>query len=279
MGDTFRLGRIRGIPIGMHWSVLVVAGLIAWALGAEGLPSLDAGHPAVEYFVTAGLVTVVFLVALLLHELGHAVVAQRLGTRVEGITLWLFGGMSKLGSDNPSAAAEWRIGIAGPLVSIVLGLGFLVAAAGIEAVAPSALASTALAWLGVINLVLAAFNLLPAYPLDGGRVLRALLWAHHGDRLRATEQVVAVSAVVCAGLVLLGLAMAVLLGAWLNGFWMAAIAWFVRTAGRNEAEAVRRDEVARHGPRGPAPLVGPELRRALAAPGAAPPATSASGGP
>lgn len=262
MRDSLHLGSVRGIPIGMHWSVLVIAGLIWWGLATEGLPSLHEGHGAAEYWIAATAVTVAFFACLLLHELGHALVAVRLGTGVAGITLWLFGGVSKLSSDNPTAAAELKIGIAGPLVSLGLGVVFLAAGAGVEVLAPSALAVTALAWLGVINLVLGVFNLLPAYPLDGGRVLRAALWATSHDRLRATEQAAAVGAVVAYLLVAAGLVM-VALGLWVNGIWFALIGWFVRSAGRNEAAMVRQDEQRRHGPRGPAPLHGADLRRAL----------------
>ncbi|MEZ5142878.1 MAG: site-2 protease family protein [Acidimicrobiales bacterium] len=262
MRDSIHLGTIRGIPIGMHWSVLLIAGLILWGLATEGLPTLHEGHSSLEYWIAATLVTVAFFACLLLHELGHALVAVRLGTGVSGITLWLFGGVSKLSSDNPSAGAELKIGIAGPLVSLGLGVAFLAAAAGLEVLAPSALAVTALAWLGVINLVLGVFNLLPAYPLDGGRVLRAALWAASHDRLRATEQAAAIGAVVAYAMVAAGLAM-VLVGLWINGIWFALIGWFVRSAGRNEAAMVRRAEEERRGPIGPTPLRGPELRDAL----------------
>ena len=123
--------------------------------------------------------TAAFFASLILHELGHAIQARREGVRTEGITLWLFGGVAKLGGEFPSAGAELRIALAGPLVTLVIGSAALLLTAAWPQ--PGAVRSVMFAWLGYINVALLVFNLVPALPLDGGRVLRALLWARTRD--------------------------------------------------------------------------------------------------
>ena len=170
MTTSIELGRIFGIRIGVNWSWLVVVALIVWTLAVGIFPSTNPGLSDGTYVVMAVAAAVLFFTSLLLHELGHAVQARREGMEIEGITLWLFGGVAKFRGTFPSAGAEFRIAIAGPLVSLALGVMFSLGAwlvpadESIDAVA---------AWLGYINLTLLFFNLLPALPLDGGRVLRS----------------------------------------------------------------------------------------------------------
>ena len=174
MTSSITLGRIAGIRIGIHWSWLVVFGLITWSLATAVFPDQNPGLGDSTYIVMAVVAAVLFFTSLLLHELGHAFQARREGMEIDGITLWLFGGVAQFRGMFPTAGAEFRIAIAGPLVSLVLGAGFVgiaVAIAGVEEVDGIA------AWLGYINLALLVFNLLPALPLDGGRVLRSALWA------------------------------------------------------------------------------------------------------
>jgi Zn-dependent protease len=164
------LGRIFGIRIGINWSWLVVFALIAWTLASGIFPDTNPGLRHGTYVWMAIVASTLFFASLLLHELGHAVQARREGMEIEGITLWLFGGVAKFKGMFPSAGAEFRIAIAGPLVSLALGLLF---ALGAWAVSTREAVDSVAAWLGYINLTLLVFNMLPALPLDGGRVLRS----------------------------------------------------------------------------------------------------------
>jgi len=168
--------------------------------------------------------------SLLLHELGHAWQARREGMEIDGITLWLFGGVSQFKTRFPSAGAEFRIAIAGPLVSLVLGVVFvLLALAGL----PSAVDGVA-AWLGYMNLILLVFNLIPALPLDGGRVLRAALWQARGDLGWATRVATDVGRGFGYLFIGLGIAMFIFQGS-VSGAWLAFIGWFLFQAASAEA--------------------------------------------
>jgi Zn-dependent protease/CBS domain-containing protein len=176
---------------------------------------------------------VVFLASLLAHEMGHALVAIRSGVRVHGITLWLFGGVSKLDSEATTPADELKIALAGPAVS--LGTAVLAGAGALatHAVGAPDLLVAALTWLATINVVLGVFNLMPAAPLDGGRVLRAVLWRRSGDHLSAT--VSASNAGRVFGMVLIGLGvLQAAAGAAGAGLWMVFLGWFLLSAARAE---------------------------------------------
>ena len=230
MTSSIELGRIFGIRIGINWSWLVVFALLLWTLASGVFPSTNPGLSDGTYIALAIVAAVIFFVSLLLHELGHAVQARREGMEIEGITLWLFGGVAKFKGDFPSAGAEFRIAIAGPLVSLALGLlfsGIAVAVTGVEVVDAVA------AWLGYINLTLLAFNLLPALPLDGGRVLRAALWQARGDFRWATRAAATVGRGFGYLLIALGIAMFVFQGSF-SGAWLAFIGWFLLQAATAE---------------------------------------------
>src|ERR671934_1087550 len=164
MGESIALGRIAGIRIGINWSWLVVFALITWSLASGVFPSTNPGLSHGTYIAMAIAAAVLFFTSLLLHELGHAVVARREGMEIEGITLWLFGGVARFRGMFPSAGAEFRIAIAGPLVSLLLGVGFVLIA--LVPGLPRAVDGV-VSWLGYINLTLLVFNLIPALPLDG----------------------------------------------------------------------------------------------------------------
>lgn len=237
MHESFRLGRIAGIPIGVNWSVLIIAALLAAGLAGGALPDEAAGYPTGVYWFVGTLTALAFFGSLLAHEMAHALIARRNGMPVEGITLWLLGGVSRLGGDAPSAPVELRMAIAGPATSLGLGLVLLgLAAAGGPLNAPR-LVTVAVGWLGFINVVLGVFNLAPAFPLDGGRVLRALLWHIHGDRLRAT----ATAAAAGRGfgyLLVAGGVLAATAGYVFNGLWFVLLGWFVVMAARSEQAQV-----------------------------------------
>jgi Zn-dependent protease/CBS domain-containing protein len=234
--DSLRLGRIFGIRVGLNWSLLLVFVLIAWSLAAGLFPAQTRGQSSVAYWTAGVIAAVLFLASLLAHELAHAVVAQRLGVRVEGITLWLFGGVARLSGVGNSPRAELAITIVGPLTSLVLGGAFLLIG---QAFGGSAnLAGTAASWLGLINLILAIFNLLPAFPLDGGRILRSLLWSRWGDMVRATVLAARVGRAFGFLLIALGVADFFLSGNVINGLWSVFLGWFLLAAARAEESDV-----------------------------------------
>ena len=185
MGQSFSLGRISGIRIGMNWSVLLIVALLAYGLAAGQFPAEVPHRPEAEYVVAAIVTAVAYIGSLLAHELAHSLVARRNGVQVEGITLWLLGGVSRLQGEMPNPAAEVRVAGIGPLTSLVLGGVFMLVAWLLHGAGVAGVAVAALAWLGGINILLAVFNVIPAAPLDGGRLLQAVLWAITRDRLKA----------------------------------------------------------------------------------------------
>src|SRR5919108_4352748 len=230
MGDSFSLGRIAGIRIGVNWSWLVVFALITWSLATGVFPNTNPGLGDGQYVAMGVAAAVLFFTSLLLHELGHALEARREGMEIDGITLWLFGGVAKFRGMFPSAGAEFRIAIAGPLVSLVLGLLFL----GVPMLLGlPATVDGVLFWLGSINIALLVFNLLPALPLDGGRILRSILWYARGEFASATRIAAGIGRAfgylfVAAGVALLVFASPV------TGIWLAFIGWFPLQAARAE---------------------------------------------
>ncbi|HVM17060.1 MAG TPA: site-2 protease family protein [Gaiellaceae bacterium] len=231
MTSSIRLGRIAGIDVGLNWSWLVVFALVVWMLGVHVFPREVAGLEQGTYFAMAVVAAVLFFASVLAHELGHAIQARREGMEIDGITLWLFGGVAKFKGMFPSAGAEFRIAIAGPLVSLAIGVAFLGLAALVEL--PRAVLGV-VAWLGAINLILLVFNMLPALPLDGGRVLRSALWGARGDFGWATQ----LAANIGRGFGFVFIALGLLLffqGAGIGGIWLAFIGWFLLGAASGEA--------------------------------------------
>ena len=206
MNQTVPLGRVAGIRVGMHWSVLVMVILFGWLLGAQELPAMTPHQPTAAYWAAAVPCAAVFMAALLAHELAHSLAARRYGVPVTSITLWALGGVSELGREPPTARADLRIAVAGPAASLGTGLVSAGLAAAVHAAGGPALAVAALAWLAAMNVLLMVFNLLPGTPLDGGRILRAFLWRRHGNRVRAAQSAAAAGRVVGAALMALGAA-------------------------------------------------------------------------
>jgi Zn-dependent protease/CBS domain-containing protein len=242
VNPTFQLGRIAGIRISANWSWLIVFALITWSLASAVFPSQNPGLSDGEYVVMAVAAALLFFASLLLHELGHALQARREGVEIEGINLWLFGGVAQFKGSFPSAGAEFRIAIAGPLVSLALGILFVLVAgfAGL----PNAIDGV-IAWLGYTNLILLAFNLLPALPLDGGRVLRSALWHLKGDLQWATSVAAAIGRGFGFLLISLGLFMFIVEGAF-SGAWLAFVGWFLLQAATAEARYIATQQ-ALHG--------------------------------
>jgi Zn-dependent protease len=235
MTASLRFGRIAGIPVGASWSALLIALLFAWSLGGELLPAQVPGLVPAAYWLAGAAGAGLFLGSLLAHEVGHALVARRAGLRVRGITLWLLGGVAQLEDEPASPGDELRVAIVGPAVSLALAGAFGLAAAALSVAGAPALVVVVAAWLALGNAALAVFNLLPAAPLDGGRVLRGLLWRHHGNRVRASVTATRAGVWVGAGLVGYGL-LGAFTGWGIGTLWTALVGWFLVVAARQERE-------------------------------------------
>ena len=234
MNESIHLGRIGRTRIGLNWTLIPIAFLITWGL-ADGLPHEVAGYPTGAYWAAGILTALAFYASLLAHELAHAVVARRHGLSVPGIVLWLFGGMAQIEGDSPDAGSEFRMAVVGPLTSFLVAGLAAGAAWTLSWLGVLPLAVAALGWLAGINLLLGAFNLLPAFPLDGGRVLRAILWRRSGNRQRATLSAARTGRVMGLGLVAFGLYEA--LTGNFNGLWLAMIGWFISGSATQQAMA------------------------------------------
>ncbi|GMU78393.1 MAG: putative zinc metalloprotease Rip3 [Acidimicrobiia bacterium] len=233
MHESIRLGTVRGIAIGLNWSVLAVAGLIAYGLADGVLPEVAPGYRPGAYWAVAIGAVLCFFASLLAHELGHSIVAQGQGVVVEGITLWLFGGVAKLRNEAHTHQAELKIATAGPAVSVALALVFAGIALAADTAGAPELTVEAFTWLALINGMLAVFNLAPGAPLDGGRILHALVWRSTHDRNRATR--VSTGAGRVFGYLLVGLGILMVLNGAIGGIWLALVGWFVISAARAEA--------------------------------------------
>lgn len=234
MKQNLRLGRVAGISVGVQWSALVIVALIALTLATGILPAALPHRPPALYWAVALPGAAVFLACLLAHELAHSLVAQHYGIKVRSITLWMLGGVSEMENEAPDARTDLAVAAAGPLTSLALGGLFGIATMLASAVNANELIISLLLWLAVINVILGVFNLLPGAPLDGGRVLRAILWRRYHSRSRA--DLAAANAGRALGLTLLfvGFAEIVFLGT-TTGLWMMLIGWFLMSAARAEA--------------------------------------------
>jgi Zn-dependent protease/CBS domain-containing protein len=230
---SMRVGSIDGIVIRIDWSILVIFWLLMWSLAVSGLPELASGYSAAEYWFAAVVTTMAFFASLLAHELSHCVVARRQGLQVRDVTLWLLGGVSTIEQESQTPAGDLRIAIAGPVMSLAIGVIALVVAATFLATDLPALLVAGVAWLGSVNLLLALFNLVPAAPLDGGRVLRAVRWRQTGDRMRGALDAVRAGRIFAVVLMTLGFT-ELLFGADISGIWFLLLGWFLLGASRAE---------------------------------------------
>lgn len=226
-----RIGRIFGIDIYLHSSWLIIAALVMWSLASAALPADFPEVTAGARLIMAGAITLLFFLSLLAHELAHSVVAMARGIPVHRITFFLFGGMAQTSKESRSPGEEFFIAIAGPAASFLLAaLFFMVWYLG-QGAEWSPLVVGSAAYIGVLNLVLGVFNLLPGFPMDGGRVLRAIIWKITGSVTRATR----LASVVGAGMAWLLMAYGVLemvTGDAMGGVWLVFIGWFIRHAAR-----------------------------------------------
>ena len=232
MTDSIRLGRVSGIPVGLHWSLGVFAALVAANLAQYFFPQFAPGL-AGPIYLFAGIAAAFLLAgSILAHELGHALVARRGGVGTDGITLWLLGGVARLTAQPRTPRHAFEIAVAGPLVSVALGAASGALALGAYLAGFPALVVALLGYLGAVNGLLAAFNMIPALPLDGGRALQAWKWSRGGDSDVATIEAAKVGRTI--GFVLVGLGLLQLGSGFGNGLWTALIGLFVLTQARRE---------------------------------------------
>jgi Zn-dependent protease len=233
---TLRVGRLGGIPIGVQPLWLVIVALITVSLGAAYYPDQAPGLSPVACYGLGLLSALLLFASILLHELGHAVVARRHGVEIEEIDLWLLGGVARMSSYPKTAGDELRFALAGPGVTLAIASVFALIAAALPASTPDAVTAV-ISYQLFVNVAILAFNLLPAFPLDGGRVARALIWRHSDDLLRATTLAASIGRGLGYGMVGLGL-FAALAGGF-GGLWLALIGIFVIAAAKAEADGLR----------------------------------------
>jgi Zn-dependent protease/CBS domain-containing protein len=241
MRSNIKLGKISGIEIGLHYSWFVIAALIAFSLG-QHFRQINQSWSASEIWITAIVTAGLFFVTLLLHELAHSLVAQKRGLKVTDITLFALGGVSQIQDDATDAKTEFWVAIAGPIASVVIGLGCLGIALGFgwrRSADPQNVVTAVLVWLGYINISLAVFNLIPAFPLDGGRVLRSIVWAITKNQVRSTRIAARIGEVVALLFVVDGI-WKYFSGGGLGGLWIAFIGWFLLDAAKASYSQVKK---------------------------------------
>lgn len=246
MHSGIRLFRLAGIDVFLDWSLIIIFTLISLSLGLGVFPQWHPDWSTSTAMMTALVAAVLFLASVLAHEFSHALVGRARGMTVNRITLFIFGGMAHLESEPADWKSEFWMTIVGPLTSLLLGAVFLLlglAAAGpmnpeqpaafVQGLSPLA---TLLLWLGPVNIILGLFNLVPGFPLDGGRILRALIWGATGDMRRATRyaarggQLFAWLLMGSGFAMILGLRVPVFGTGLVNGLWLAFIGWFLHSA-------------------------------------------------
>ncbi len=228
-----RLGRLAGIEVSADLGVLVIGTLLAWSLAAGILPESVPGHVGATYWSVAAVGAIAFLASLLGHEMAHSVVARRNGLTVKGITLWMLGGVAMLSGETKGPGAEFRIAAAGPAASLLIG-GIFWGVAELGSGTLPELWVVMLGWLGVINIFLAAFNLLPGAPLDGGRILGAILWKIRGERAAGLFGAAQVGKVLGILVIVAG-GVEVIYTENFSGVWLILIGVFLYNAARSEA--------------------------------------------
>lgn len=224
-GGGILIGRIRGIEIRVHWSWIFIGWLVTWVVGAEIIPEFQPGIDDALRWTLAVIASLLFFSSVLLHELSHSVVAQRYGMRVPSITLFVFGGVSSLGEEMKTAKQEFRVAIAGPLMSWVLAAIFGALWVGLRTTEISVVPG----YLALVNFALGAFNLLPGFPLDGGRVFRSIIWGRTNDLVKATRVASLVGSGIAYLLIALGLVNIFALGLF-GGIWYVLIGFFLLSA-------------------------------------------------
>ena len=225
--SSLQVGRVAGIRIGIHYTWLIIFLLMSSSLYIAFKQEMT-GWSDITAMLTAAITSIVFFASIILHELGHSIVAIRNGINVRSITLFIFGGVAQTEKEADRAIVEFKIAIAGPAVSLALAFLFLMLRNLLTQ--PGSPFFVAFDWLATINLIVAVFNLVPGFPLDGGRVFRALVWGISGDEAKGMRVAVMGGRLVAYGLMGWGLYSTYLTGNFINGIWLVGIGWFLLSA-------------------------------------------------
>ncbi|MFZ5364494.1 MAG: CBS domain-containing protein [Patescibacteria group bacterium] len=238
MHNSFSLGRIKNIEIKIHYSWFLILFLIVWSLASFYFPQNYPGWTETAYWLSGGIAAFLLFLSVLLHELSHSLIGKRRNIIVKSITLFIFGGVAEMVSEPKKPADEFDMAIAGPVASIILAGIFWGISSFEIGVAGTAIAS----YLFLINVILAVFNLIPAFPLDGGRIFRSALWAKFKDIERATRRAVGVSRFIAFLFTLWGIKL-LLENNFLSGLWVILISWFLLQAAGSSLRQQRMEEV------------------------------------
>jgi len=247
MKSHIKLGRILGIEVGLHVSWFIIALLITLSLAGE-FHAVNPDWPEIVIWVSAVATGLLFFVTIILHELSHAVVAKARNLPVRSITLFALGGVAQIEREAGESSTEFLMGIAGPIMSALIGVVCLLMAWALgwdPAATPSSPVIAVLMWLGLINLSLAIFNLIPGFPLDGGRVLRAIVWWVTDDGVKATRIASRIGQIVAFGFIILGM-VRFFMGEVFGGIWIAFIGWFLLEAAGASRSQVEINERLRN---------------------------------
>jgi Zn-dependent protease len=254
MRKSITFGQFYGIPLQVHINWFLIAALVTWSLAVGYFPQEHPGWDLSAYWIVGIATSILFFGSVLFHELGHARIALREGVPVNSITLFIFGGIAHIAHEPETAGSEFRIVIAGPLSSFSLAVVFQFLG---RALTSSSELSSAALYLSQINLLLAVFNLLPGFPLDGGRILRSIFWKWNKDFIQATLWAARAGLGIAMLFVLFGIVL-MLSGNFFNGLWVAFIGWYLSTASwtsyrqtiAEQAEGDRGLEPGRQSPAG-----------------------------
>jgi Zn-dependent protease len=229
------LGRVLGIPIELDYSWFLIFALVAWTLASGYFPSEFSNWPTAEYWLVGIATAIVFFLSVMLHELGHSIVARHYGIPVSSIRLFIFGGVSQIETEPPSAKVEFLMAVVGPLVSFVLAGVFAGLGVAFASVAPLL---ALVKYLAYINAALGLFNLIPGFPLDGGRVFRAIVWGITDNLRRSTAIAANLGRFIGFLFILFGVYQ-VFTGNFINGLWIGFIGWFLESAAMSQAQQQR----------------------------------------
>ena len=226
---AFRLGKVAGIPVYLDYSWFVIFFLLVWTIGFDLMPAAFPGLNQFYYLLIGAVTAILFFASLVVHELAHSIVAKRNGLRIRRITLFLLGGVSEMEDEPKDASLELKMAAAGPLASAAIALSFGLIWLVSAAFGLSPLVQAPVFYLAFVNALMAGFNLIPAFPMDGGRVLRSVLWRRNGDIVRSTVAASNAGRTVASFIVFLGL-FTMFLVDFVSGIWLVLIGWFISSS-------------------------------------------------
>ena len=233
---AWKIGSVMGIPIRLHFSWFIIFGLITWSLSSYYFPEAAPDLPLISYWFKGALAAVLLFASVAFHELAHSYVAQRYRMTIVNITLFIFGGVAQMKGDPPHPRAEFRIALAGPLSSFFLALVFF-----LLSLSTGSTTQALFSYLARLNLILGAFNLIPGFPMDGGRLLRSFLWARKKDYFSATRTASGVGKKIGLFFIVFGL-LSFFTG-FPGGLWLLLIGWFVYSAAQSSYQQATLQEV------------------------------------